>query len=156
MICSVRGLMPIVEESLRRGQRVRLNATGSSMWPFLRDGDYIELASVEEAPRVGAILLARVAPDCYVLHRLCRIDGDNLYLLGDSQHEAEGPLPREALIGEALCVERARGWRTLYRGFWYFAGRLWLTLRPLRKPILWALRASAGARRRLLRPGPKT
>ncbi len=151
MICSVQGLMPIVQESLMRGQRVRLTATGGSMWPFLRDGDLIEFAALEGVPRIGAILLARVSPDCYVIHRLSRIDGEGLYLLGDFQMEPEGPVARDAILGEALSVERGRRWRSLNRGFRRILGRIWLLLLSIRKPLIRALQSAAKVRRKLSR-----
>ncbi len=153
--CSVRELIPIAQELLERGQRVRLTATGGSMWPFLHDGDHIELAAIELAPRVGDILLARVDTDSYVLHRLCRCDGDSLYLLGDSMFKPEGPLTRDALLGQAVNVERGQNWRALNTGSLYSMGRFWLLVRPLRRPLLSTLRIAAKTRRRLFRTGQR-
>ena len=92
---------------LSEGKEVTILARGNSMLPFIRGGvDKVTLASVPAAVRLGGggvpgvqdgegfpgaqagiapgdILLCEISPGHFVLHRLVRIDGERLTLMGD-------------------------------------------------------------------------
>ncbi|MHB0999049.1 MAG: S24/S26 family peptidase [Armatimonadota bacterium] len=136
-------LLPVISDILKQRQNVRFTTTGNSMWPFLRHNDTIESAAVTGTLHPGAILLAKLDDDSYVIHRLYRIDGDFLYLLGDSLSVPEGPLAHDAVIGEVLSVQRGRHWRVMNRGWWRFLGVCWMSLFPCRKGLLRLLRVCA-------------
>ena len=79
MILPSRELMPIVRAALERGQRVRMTVTGGSMFPFLRDGDVVELEPALTL-RLGDMVLVQTDSsdviERYVLHRIVRwVDG---------------------------------------------------------------------------------
>jgi signal peptidase I len=139
VIYPAREVMPLIEEALLRGQRVRLTATGGSMWPFLRHNDVIELAPVSGEPRVGDILLARLDADTYVVHRLYRRTGGEILLLGDGTTDTDDPLPLDAVVGEVVFVQRGRHWRTVHRGWWRLLGLCWMAMLPCRESLMRAL-----------------
>ena len=81
-------LIPELARLLREGKEVRFTPSGVSMRPFIEgDKDSVILAPLNRAPRRGDILLAQVQTLCgrttYVLHRLIRIEGEQLILMGD-------------------------------------------------------------------------
>lgn len=68
---------------IEEGKRVIVRVKGSSMLPFLRgDKDSVELEKVSEI-KCGDIVLAYVEECRFVLHRIIRIDGERVVLMGD-------------------------------------------------------------------------
>ncbi len=64
-------------------KRVIVRVKGSSMLPFLRgDKDSVELEKASEI-KCGDIVLAYVEECRFVLHRIIRIDGERVVLMGD-------------------------------------------------------------------------
>ena len=135
MILPSRELMPVVRAALKRGQRVRMTVTGSSMLPFLRDSDVVELEPAS-APRLGDMVLVQTDPpgaaESYVLHRIVRIDGGAAFLIrGDAQDYYEGPFTPDAVLGRVITVWRNGRARALDRGLWHLAGLAWARTSPL-------------------------
>ena len=121
-----RELMPVIRAALERGQGVRMTANGSSMLPFIHDGETVELMPPRSSLIRGDIVLAQSAEDKYVLHRVIQIEGDAVYLSGDAQKHCEGPLPRQAVLGRAVTTSRNGRIRVLDRGRWHWAGLMWM------------------------------
>lgn len=68
---------------IEEGKRVIVRVKGSSMLPFLRgDKDSVELEKASEI-KCGDIVLAYVEECRFVLHRIIRIDGEHIVLMGD-------------------------------------------------------------------------
>jgi len=147
-------LMPVIRAALERGQSVRLTANGSSMLPFIHDGETVELVPPRSSLMRGDIVLAQSEEDKYVLHRVVRIEGDGVYLRGDAQKHREGPLPRHAVLGLAVTSSRHGRVRVLDRGAWHWLGLVWMRSGWLGLYLLQiALRlrwAGSALRRRLL------
>jgi ribosomal protein S18 acetylase RimI-like enzyme len=109
--------------------------TGSSMLPFLRDGDVVVLEPAP-APRLGDIVLVQTDPlgaaKRYVLHRIVRMDGGAAFFIrGDAQPQCEGPLERQAVLGRVVTASHDGCDYFLDRGWWRLAGRVWLVVHPL-------------------------
>ena len=125
-----RKLMPVIRAALERGQRVRMSVTGSSMLPFLRDSDVVELEPAS-APRLGDMVLVQAA-ERYVLHRIVRMDGGaGFFIRGDAQPNCEGPFTLDAVLGRVTTVWRNGRARALERGLWRLAGLVWVRTSPL-------------------------
>jgi hypothetical protein len=131
MILSAQELMPIVCAALQRGQRVRLTATGSSMLPFIRHGEVVEIAPLEDGPAFGDIVLARTPGGRYVIHRVVSIRGCDLWLRGDAQLQSQGPLSHESVLGQVITTSREGHTRGLAQGRWRLAGRTWAATHPV-------------------------
>ena len=58
-----RELMPVIRAALERGQGVRMTANGSSMLPFIHDGETVELMPPRSSLIRGDIVLAQSAED---------------------------------------------------------------------------------------------
>ena len=129
-------LIPELARLLSEGKEVRFTPAGVSMRPFIEgDKDSVILAPLNRAPRRGDILLAQVQTLCgrttYVLHRLIRIEGEQLILMGDGNLAGTEVCSRGDVIGVVTRIESPKGRRKmLTRGY------LWYGLRPLRKYLL--------------------
>ena len=76
-------LLGQVKEALRTGHTATINVKGYSMRPFLEHcRDKVQLAQAGNL-QVGDAVLAEIARDVYVLHRIIIIDGDSVTLMGD-------------------------------------------------------------------------
>ena len=129
-------LIPELARLLSEGKEVRFTPAGVSMRPFIEgDKDSVILAPLNRAPRRGDILLAQVQTLCgrttYVLHRLIRIEGEQLILMGDGNLAGTEVCSRGDVIGVVTRIESPKGRRKiLTRGY------LWYALRPVRKWLL--------------------
>jgi len=131
-------LADIVGEATARGLPFRFRAGGSSMFPFIRDGDVILILPLaEKSPRLGDVVAFRQAGSQRLLvHRLVARAGDRYIFKGDNytHRQQDGPLARESLLGIVAQVERkghpVRLGLGAERGMIAFASRLGL-LRPL-------------------------
>jgi hypothetical protein len=135
MIIPARELMPLIRLALERQQHVRLTATGSSMFPFIRSGDVVELEPLPPQPVAGDIVLAQCAAvsgvERYVLHRVVRIEGEVFFLRGDSQPYAEGPFTPQDILGRVTRIFRHGRSHRLNSGFWRYFGLSWNRSAPL-------------------------
>ena len=75
--------LPKVVEMLNEGHTVTLRLRGFSMRPFLEDNRDKALLKKPTEPKVGDPVLAEIEPKHFVLHRIIRIDGKAVTLLGD-------------------------------------------------------------------------
>jgi hypothetical protein len=130
---------PVLQELLRailkRGVPFRFQAWGSSMHPFIQDGDVVTV-SPEPA---GAMRSGNVAAFCHpntgrlVVHRLVAQRPGGYLLRGDNALEADGLIPPAMMLGLVTRVERRGRKVRLGQG-------------PERRLIAWL------ARRNLLQP----
>jgi hypothetical protein len=149
---------------LGRGGAFRFRARGTSMVPFLRDGDMLTVEPVEAtALRLGDVVLYRVAREQLAAHRLVarRADGEGVVWVarGDA---ATGPgelVRAERVLGRVVRVQRGKRTLDLERGGWRTAARLWVATAPLGP---WLLGAGSRGKRlgvrflhRLQRQGPR-
>lgn len=129
-------LIPELARLLSEGKEVRFTPSGVSMRPFIEgDKDSVILAPLNRAPQRGDILLAQVQTLCgrttYVLHRLIRVEGEQLTLMGDGNLAGTETCLSADVIGIVTRIESPKGRRKpLTRGY------LWYILRPLRKWLL--------------------
>ncbi|MCX6544997.1 MAG: S24/S26 family peptidase [Acidobacteria bacterium] len=135
MILPSRDFMPVVRAALERGQRVKMTVTGTSMWPFLRNEDVVELKPAGGL-RLGDMVLVQAAPpdtsERYVLHRVVRMQGGGTFVLrGDAQPHCEGPFAPNAALGVVTTVWRHGRVHHLDRGLWRLAGIAWARTSPL-------------------------
>lgn len=75
--------IPKVIELLEEGHTVTLPLRGYSMRPFLENNRDKGLLEKAEHIQVGDAVLAEVSPKKYVLHRVIRIQGEEIILRGD-------------------------------------------------------------------------
>lgn len=115
---------------------VPVPVTGVSMRPFLRTGDFVYVELPGENIRKGDILLFRRPNGQYVLHRVMKIRGDTLLMLGDSQLEKE-PIHKSWIRAKAVSA-KIRGETVSADSFrWWMFAHPWRWLAPWRKQIAW-------------------
>ena len=130
----------IIEEAVRlvdEGISVTFPVNGNSMLPFVIGGKESIILQQPVAPKVGHVVLAWVNGDRYVVHRIIRIDGDNVTLMGDGN-----------LAGTECCtvgdikaiathvVDDDENIHYLYNTWRKLTTGLWLRLLPVRRYLL--------------------
>ena len=125
-------LIPELARLIAEGKEVRFTPSGVSMRPYIEgDKDSVILSPLTRAPRRGDILLAQAETLCgvktYVLHRLIRIEGDELVLQGDGNLSGEERCNAADIIGIVTRIENPKGRKKLLT-----RGRAWYVLRRWR------------------------
>lgn len=128
-------LLPLIQEGLAAGKRVRFSPKGTSMLPMLRQGiDTVIISPVPEKLKKYDLPLYRRSSGQFVLHRIVEV-GERYTCVGDNQFDLEKGLRHEQMIGVVTAFTRGArrisvtnpGYR-LYCRFWHYS-------RPLRR--LW-------------------
>lgn len=115
---------------LLEGESVRIAVRGQSMLPFFQSGSTILLRPIrKEDFRVGHVVMAESAPGRFVVHRILRLEGDRVVLLGDGNLYGTETMSREKVYGIVDC-----GWLHLR------LATLWRIMQPLRRYPLAVLR----------------
>ena len=130
----------IIEEAILlvdEGVSVTLPVNGNSMLPFIIGGKESVILHGPGLIDVGDVVLAWVDGCRYVVHRIVRIDGERVTLMGDGN-----------IIGTEQCtlsdvkaiathvVSADEKIRDLNNPWRMLATRLWFQLRPVRRYIL--------------------
>lgn len=122
---------------VNEGQRVTLPVKGYSMLPFIIGGrESVELVKPEHVA-VGDVVLAWINDSHYVVHRIIRMDGDRVELMGDGNLRGDEFCRISDVAARAEYVVGANGKRRyLYAPWRVRASRLWWRIKPLRRWIL--------------------
>ena len=115
----------IIEEAIRlvdEGVSVTLPVNGNSMLPFIIGGKESVILQKPELPKVGDVVLAWADGYRYVVHRIIRINGDRVTLMGDGN-----------LAGTEHCTLNEH---YLYNRWRKSAAKIWFRLRPMRRYLL--------------------
>lgn len=126
-----------LKELVNEGKELSIQISGGSMFPFLWDErDSVCFKAPDRDLRVGDIVFFQRADGQYILHRICRIENGNYYIIGDAQQTVEGPILREQIF--ALVTEAKRNGKILSPGKlkWDFFEKVWLRLIPLRPRLI--------------------
>ena len=130
----------IIEEAVRlvrEGVNVTLPVKGRSMLPFIIGGKEGVILRRPGVIDVGDVVLAWVDGNRYVIHRIIRIDGDRITLMGDGNVG----VTEHCLLGDikarvTLVVSADNKERDLHNRWRMLAARLWYWLRPVRRVLL--------------------
>lgn len=122
---------------------------GGSMQPFLIGGrDTVFLSRLQRHARRGDILLYRRDSGGYVLHRVWKVSGTELTMVGDAQKNLEQGIRQDQVIAIVTSAER-KGKLLMPGDFWWdFFADTWLRLRVFRRLIHGAYTAVRGKKRR--------
>ncbi len=102
-------LLPIAQEVLARGAKLRFCARGDSMLPFIQDRDVLTITPLfSSLPRLGEVV-AFVHPDShnFTVHRVIRTRGPRYLLKGDSVKTVDGWIYPCSILGRVISVERS-------------------------------------------------
>ena len=130
----------IIGEAIRLvedGVSVTFPVNGNSMLPFIIGGKESVILQKPELPKVGDVVLAWVEKCRYVVHRIIRIDGDHVTLMGDGNLSGTEHCALKDIKARVTHVVGAdEKPHDLYCRWRRVAARLWWHLRPVRRYIL--------------------
>lgn len=134
-------LIPEVARNVAEGHTVTLPLKGFSMRPFLEDGrDKAMLTKVGEL-HVGDPVIAYTSDHRYVLHRIVKMEGDEITLLGDGNLGTEHCRRKDVLCAVIGFYRKGRSKLDRTDGLkWRCYSWLWMRLRPVRRYLLAAYR----------------
>ncbi len=119
-----------VRDLLLAGETVSIGVCGQSMLPFFRSGEVIRLRPLREGDLTrGNVVMAQTEQGNYVVHRIYRIDGDRITLLGDGNLRGTEQMDRSMVYGTVDCGRIHR-----------LLALAWMAMRPLRRYPLAILR----------------
>lgn len=105
-------LLAEVNRMLQEGHPVVIMTKGNSMLPFIRgEKDNVELVR-NYNPSVGDLALCEIAPGHYVLHRIIRLEGDQVELKGDGNLCGTEHCTRAGICGTVTKIMRPNGHET--------------------------------------------
>lgn len=130
----------IIREAIRmveEGVCVTLPVDGQSMLPFIIGGKESVILQKPVEPRIGDIVLAWVENRRFVVHRIIRVDGEHVTLMGDGNLRGTESCLSNDIKARATHIVGSDGKpRDLYRRWRCCAARLWWYLRPVRRYLL--------------------
>jgi len=100
---------PTLREVLRAGHAARFRASGDSMYPAIRSGDYLQIVPCDASTlRIGDIILARTERGL-TAHRIVRIRGaegsPRITMRGDNALLSDEPVAAADVLGRVASVE---------------------------------------------------
>ena len=129
-----------VARMLSQGRSVTLQTKGKSMYPFITGGrDIVELRKTDTLS-VGDIVLAEVPGRGYVLHRIYKMEGEQLVLMGDGNLRATERCRKEDVLGKVVRILRDGRYVESSSFAERFKARCWRRLLPLRRYLLFVCR----------------
>jgi len=122
---------------VNEGMRVTFPVKGNSMLPFIIGGrESVDLVKPQEL-KEGQIVLAWVENKCYVVHRIIRIDGNDVTLMGDGNIGGVEHCKRDDVAALALNFVTPDGTQhPLYAPWRVTAAGVWRRLLPVRRWLL--------------------
>jgi len=134
-------LLPEIIKLLEEGHSVTLQLRGFSMRPFLEDKRDKALLVKAANVKVGDPVLAEVSPRHYVLHRIIKIEGNQVTLRGDGNLGIETCLLAD--VKASVVGFYRKGRKSLDRTDakkWKIYSAIWTRLFPIRRYLLAAYR----------------
>ena len=123
-----------------KGKTVTLPLRGRSMRPFLQDGRDKALLIAANNPKVGDAVLAEIWKGKYVLHRIIKIEGDNVSLRGDGNLSNEYCKLKDVKANVIGFYRKGRNKLDSTNGWkWKVYSWLWMRLYPIRRYLLFLL-----------------
>jgi hypothetical protein len=101
-------LTALMSSVLAKGKAFRFRAKGSSMSPFVKDGDVITISPLSAGELRTGEVVAFLHPKTghVAVHRIVRAAPDSFLLRGDNSQDADGALTRERILGIVTEVVR--------------------------------------------------
>ncbi len=136
---SINDLMPLIEDSLKCGQKVRMQVSGISMTPILHDvRDSVVLEKAEKVKKYD-IVLHRRENGQYILHRIIKKKGNVLTIAGDFETEKEYPVYESQVIAKVTGFRRNGKDYKVTDFIIRLYSRLWVLIFPQRQNVLYLI-----------------
>lgn len=138
-------LLGMVKEAIKEGHTATIAVKGYSMRPFLEHlRDKVLLEPVTKPLAINDAILAEIHPGHYVLHRIIKLDGCNITMMGDGNIGQTESCTTSNVVG--IVTEYIRPKRSIKADDPQLMRkiRLWRRLLPARRLLLVLYKASIG------------
>lgn len=135
-------LSDLMRSILAEGRPITFRVRGTSMSPFIGDGDTVTVYPLRNPPRVGDVVLFLDRHGRAVVHRVVGTGGGTVVTRGDSVGEDDFPAPMTNILGKVRGVEGSMGTFHLWWPFRLIVARRYVF--PL--SLLWSGPVKAVAR----------
>ena len=126
-------LLPLIQDTLEKGNTVKFSPRGISMLPMLRQGrDTVTLAPVDRELKKYDLPLYRRDNGAFILHRIVKV-GDTFTCIGDNQYELERGVRRDQMIAVVTAFTRDGRTVEVTDARYQLYCRLWHWSRPVRR-----------------------
>ena len=100
----------LLQATLAKGVPFRFRAGGSSMHPFIKDGDLITVSPLgADSPGLGDVVaFVQRESEKLVVHRMIGSKVNSYFMKGDDTTGGDSPVPTANLLGLVTRVERGR------------------------------------------------
>jgi hypothetical protein len=125
-----------IEKLIKEGKQVSFTPKGSSMLPFIQGSkDTVQLTAPVNI-QTGDIVLARIAPALYVLHRVIDIAENTILLMGDGNITGTEKCRPEDIIAIVVSIDKGTRIIDCHSKSHLRKAAIWKTLKPIRRYIL--------------------
>ena len=100
-------LAALIQETMERGRFFRFRSLGTSMSPFIRDGDQITITSLSNRnPRMGDVIVFLTPEnEDLLVHRVIGKEGSKWLAKGDNTGDRDdGLIPIDRILGRVINV----------------------------------------------------
>ena len=123
-------------EILESGKDLRFTAHGSSMVPFIYDGDVLTVQHIDPTVLTkGNVVFYKTQGNALMAHRVIKVhtlDGKEMFSTrGDGSPGSEEVIDADQVIGVVVSVLHRNRMYNLNHGPWKTMGYLWAQLHPL-------------------------
>lgn len=131
----------IITEAIRlveEGVFVTFPVNGRSMLPFIIGGkDKVILEKAPQDLKAGDIVLAEIEPFHFVIHRIIKINNENIILMGDGNLAQKEHCTKKNIKAKISCIIKANGKKHFTESFFHrFLAKIWVSVLPFRKWLL--------------------
>jgi signal peptidase len=129
-------MVALSKEIYSKGGALSFKAFGTSMYPFIRNGDILTFQPVEASDlRIGDIVLFQSVRKKSVAHRLVQkqLKNGNIFLKtrGDALLEADDVITGNQIMGRVFKIQRGYRIIQINHGSRQLAAIIWLRCSPL-------------------------
>jgi len=97
----------LMEAVLKKNVPFRFTASGSSMSPFIRDGDVLIISPVSLRLRRGDVVpFINPSSNQLMVHRILDVSREGCLIKGDNNSVPDGRIPTSIIIGRVVRVEQ--------------------------------------------------
>lgn len=134
-------LAPMARELLHHGCSVRFTARGSSMTPFVLDGDILTIEPCDAVDlRVGDVAFHELPGGSVVAHRVVAISrrAGSVFLAtrGDALRGVVDLVDPGSVLGRAVSARRGSRDLKLNGGLRHILARVWLAISPIGQRLM--------------------
>ena len=101
-------LVELLKAVTEKKRSFRVQANGFSMYPFIKDGDYITISPLTSSnPQLGDVV-AFIHPHKkkLIVHRVIKRKRDHYLIKGDNNPASDGLIPKVNILGYVTKVEK--------------------------------------------------